>query len=135
MKSHVNIKPAKLELVVMSMVNEYADDVRLAVRVAVQETADEVTAELKTAGDFNGTKYRNSWKNTVRQTSVFTDATVFNEKHYRLTHLLEFGHDVRNRKGGPVLGHADAHEHIYPINQEVGDIFERKLRDILGRSV
>ena len=135
MKSHVNIKPARLELVVMSMMNEYADDVRLAVRVAVQETADEVTAELKTAGDFGGTKYRASWKNTVRQTSVFTDATVFNEEHYRLTHLLEFGHDVRNRKGGPVLGHAEAHEHIYPINQEVGDIFERKLRDILGRSV
>lgn len=132
MKYHTTIKPARLEFVVQNMIKEFGDDVRLAVRVAVDETAQEVTDQLRHAGDFKGKKYRASWTYTVKQTTMFTDATVFNKRHYRLTHLLEFGHDVYNRKNGPKLGEADAHEHIYPINQDTGEIFERKLRDILG---
>ena len=51
--------------------------------------------------------------------------TVFNKKHYQLTHLLEYGHQSRN--GGRVR----AFSHIAPVNEQIGDMIagmiERKL--------
>jgi len=57
-------------------------------------------------------------------------AVVHNTKHYQLTHLLENGHVVRNKKG--TYGRAPAIKHIAPVeewaNNELPNEIERSLR-------
>ena len=119
------IKPEQLEATVNKLLKEYGEDVRKAAGEAVKEVADEATNELHTAGSFRGTKYRASWTNEVKKTATSTDATVFNRKHYRLAHLLEFGHAKQNG------GRTREFPHIAPINDKVPENFERKLRALL----
>lgn len=119
------IKPEQLANIVNKLLQEYGDEVYKAAGEAVQEVADEATNELHTAGSFKGRKYRNSWTNEVKKRAGYTDAVVFNQRHYRLTHLLEFGHAKRNG------GRTREFPHIAPINDKVEENFERKLRTLL----
>ena len=137
MKAHVSVDASKFRITVNHALEEFGQDCYVATRVAVQETADEATDKLRHAvsspKNFKGTKYRGSLTNSVRQTSMSTEAIIYNKKHYRLTHLLEFGHAVR--RGGRHLGDVEAYEHIKPINDEIDAVFQRKMKDILGRSL
>lgn len=117
------IKPEQLQSAVNSLLKEYGDDVAVSVAECVQIVADKATAELKTAGGFAGTKYRASWTNEVNEHRTYTDATVFNKKHYQLTHLLEFGHAKQNG------GRTRAFPHIAPVNDKIGEMFEKELKN------
>lgn len=130
MKSHVTIKPNRLQLTVEAFLKDYSAEVGVAVRVAVAEVAQESAEELRHAGSFKGRKYRPSWTYEVRQTSLFTDGTVFvKAPHYRLSHLLEFGHAKQNG------GRTTAFNFIAPVNDKVEERFNKKLKDILGVSI
>lgn len=52
--------------------------------------------------------------------------SVYNKKHYQLTHLLEKGHQLR--KGGRKVGNVKAFEHIAPVNETLGDLAVSKIR-------
>lgn len=54
-------------------------------------------------------KDRKAARNNEARYIVHADAP-----YYRLTHLLENDHKIRNRKNGPVIGHYDGREHIAP---------------------
>lgn len=129
MKAYARIDAGKFRITVTNILESYSADVLKATAVAVHEVAEEAKDELKTAGSFKGTKYRRSWKVKEVQTSVYTEATVYNEKHYRLTHLLEFGHQKQNG------GRTKAFAHIAPVNDKVDKLFQEKMEAILGRTV
>lgn len=120
------INAANLQSVVSKYLEEYGKEVTNAVNETVQAVADNATAELKSAGTFKGRKYRGSWTNEVKKKAGYTDATVFNQKHYRLTHLLEFGHAIK--RGGRKVGSAAAFPHIAPVNDKIGEMFEQELQ-------
>lgn len=120
------INSDRLQSAVSNILNEYGKTVTETVNECVQSVADKATAELKTAGTFKGRKYRGSWTNEVNERPGYTDAVVFNKRHYRLTHLLEFGHAVK--RGGRVIGEAGAFEHIAPVNDKVAEMFESELK-------
>lgn len=113
----INFKSAVDEIL-----SKYGEDVTEAVNESVQTVAEQATAELKGAGTFKGRKYRNSWTNEVKKRAGYTDAVVFNQRHYRLTHLLEFGHAKQNG------GRTRAFPHIAPVNNKVGELFEKELK-------
>ena len=85
----------------------------------VGEKSDKVlkTAASDTAKDLRSTSpkrtgaYASSWA-VKTQNGVGGSKTyiVHNKKYYRLTHLLENGHVIRNKKG--TYGRAPAHPHI-----------------------
>lgn len=125
-KSHLKCDAGKFELAVTTILDDFETDCYQAVYLAIKETAEEVVQMLKTAGDFRGNKYRKSWKAEVTQRRLYTSAVVHNVKHYRLTHLLEFGHAKQN--GGRVR----AFPHIEPINEKTGEMFEDKLTQLIG---
>ena len=53
-------------------------------------------------------------------------ATIWNEKNYRLTHLLENGHLIVNKKGG--VGWASANPHIDRVYRNVKQPFEQAMK-------
>lgn len=121
----VTVKPTQLRSAVQKVLEEYQTEVSEAVIEALQETADEATDTLHTAGAFDGTKYRASWTNEIKKKKFYADAVVYNKKHYQLTHLLEFGHATVN--GGRTFGYP----HIDPVNARAGEVFAEKLEGIL----
>lgn len=126
------IKPDQFKYVVGTMLEEYSDEVAKAMYVACDETCDELVDELKQAGEFKGTKYRRGWKKWIQQSmSGVVEAKVWNAKHYRLTHLLEKGHQLI--LGGRKVGDVRAFEHIKPINDQVPERFQKKFNAFFGR--
>lgn len=107
---------------VKKILGEYGQDVSDAVNDSVETVAKQATQELKGAGTFRGSKYRKSWSFEVKKKTTYTDATVYNKRHYRLTHLLEFGHAKQNG------GRTRAFPHIAPVNDKVEEMFEKELK-------
>lgn len=125
------VKPDQFKYAVGSILEEYSDEVAKAMYVATDETCDEVVDALKTSGTFKGKKYRRGWKKFIQQKMSGTiEAKVWNKNHYRLTHLLEFGHQLR--LGGRHVGDVKAFEHIKPVNDQVPEIFQRKFTSLMG---
>jgi len=86
---------------------KYVDMTAEEVKVAVKEVADDVKDKIQSGAPVDTGKYKRSW--TVTQTGKFAlgaEYTVHSAKHYRLTHLLEYGHAKR---GG---GRTKAQPHI-----------------------
>lgn len=75
-------------------------------------------------------KYAKSWTVTEKggEGSNFYRATVHNKKHYRLTHLLEYGHYTRNGT------HTRAFRHIEPVDKWAVERLEKEIPEIIKRS-
>jgi len=122
------VKSDEFSLYVQRALEEWDASVIIAVNVAAKETADEAAEMLHSAGDFSGKKYRKGWKVTSRQKSRGdVEQIVHNKDEYRLTHLLEFGHATQNG------GRTRDFPHIAPVAAKCPEVFEQKLKDILGR--
>ena len=59
------------------------------------------------------------------------DVIVHNKTDYQLTHLLENGHVIRNKKG--TYGRAPAHPHIKPIEAKNSEEYVNNVTRALGR--
>ena len=71
--------------------------------------------------------YKKGWTVTAkRRNRRDTEQIVHNKTQYQLTHLLEFGHATRNG------GRTKEFPHIGKVADKVPEIFERKLRDMIG---
>lgn len=108
---------------------EYSDEVVKATNEVLKETAKEAVDELKTAGDFQDKSgdYRKGWSaKTEAATLGIRKQIVYNKKHYRLTHLLEYGHAKANG------GRTRAFPHIATVEESLADKVEKKLREKLG---
>lgn len=102
---------------------EEVERVNKEVNDAVIKVADSAVKELQENSPKKSGKYVKSWKKKEQQLATGSkSATIYNEKHYRLTHLLEYGHATVN--GGRVA----AHPHIATVEQKVIKDFEDELR-------
>lgn len=107
------------------ILTEYTDEVTKVVTDVIREVAEESADELHSAGTFEGHKYRAGWTSEVEQRRLFNSAVVYNKKHYRLTHLLEYGHAKVNG------GRTRAFEHIAPINEKAQERAVKKLKEAI----
>ncbi len=108
---------------------EYSDEVVKATNEVLKETAKEAADELKSAGGFEDKSgdYRKGWSTKAEAATLgIQKQIVYNKKHYRLTHLLEYGHAKPN--GGRVR----AFPHIATVEEGLADKVEKKLREKLG---
>lgn len=92
-------------------------DVKRETEKAAKISAREAVAELKVKSPRRPGhgEYADGWDFQKSEESDIGYVT-WNPKHYRLTHLLEKGHQVCNQHGGP-WGRARAHRHIKPVEQ------------------
>lgn len=111
---------------------EYSEDVGEAVRKATIEASAEAVLDLKRNSPKRkgpkGGAYARSWKNTaIEETRTKWRFIVHNERHYRLTHLLERGH--ANARGG---GRTPAYPHIGQAEARAMDNLAEKMRQYIN---
>lgn len=137
----MNIEPSELDEAVREILDDASCELKNKIQVAGEEIAAECVKTLQktspvreTGGERKGKKgnykpgaYARSWM-YVRKVSKITgnsEYTVFNDHHYRLTHLLENGHvnrdGTRSRK----------FVHIAPANNKACRDYERKVEDAI----
>lgn len=73
-------------------------------------------------------RYAKGWTADMEASETGIDVTVHNKKIPQLTHLLEKGHVIRNRAGGPSLGRVAGDGIIAKVADEVSGEFEGKFQ-------
>lgn len=120
------ISAEELRSTINGILEEYAETVDEAVNKAVEKTAASAVRGLKNANaGFNDREYSKGWTKKVVRHRLYTEATVYNRTHGHLTHLLEFGHALRNG------GRARAFPHIAPVNDDVPSLFTEEFEKLI----
>ena len=99
------------------------DDLAREVMKGLDEYADVTTEQVKRAVRKAGnTVYAKSWAvKKVRESSHTLELVVHSKNCYQLTHLLEFGHCLRNG------GRARAMPHIAPAEEKGIEQLEKQI--------
>ena len=102
----------------------FANQTEETVQQVAEKTAQDGVAELKVKSPKKNGHYAESWtyKKVKLTKGRGVKFVVHNKEHYRLTHLLEKSHALRD--GGRSL----AKPHIKPVEQQMIQDFEDELR-------
>lgn len=110
-----NFKGFKAEIKYEDILEEYAEKC-----VDILKTAQWKTHRLRKS-------YNDGWTAEPKKGRESSSVVVWNATNYQLTHLLENGHLITNKRNG--IGWASAHPHIDPAFRQVKGGFERAMED------
>ena len=125
---------AKTESVAIQMA-EILNDVQKGAEEVLNKDIDEVSRESvqklrnnspRRASGKNAGRYARGW--TVKKNRD-GDVIVHNKTDYQLTHLLENGHVIRNKKG--TYGRTRGIKHIAPVEEWASDELPRRVMEDL----
>lgn len=103
--------------------SEVEKDVQKSADVATKQAIQELKAKSpKRPGRGN---YARSWTKKKEGNGY----VIYNKDHYRLTHLLEYGHVVISF--GEKRGHTGKNVHIRPVEQKTIQKFEKMIEDAI----
>lgn len=129
------VTPEDITRVLNDTLKDYQKEVEDTFGQCGLEIAEECVAKLRSVkfkGGYDKGKYSSSW--AVKEEKGFMGYPtyiVYNQKHYRLTHLLEYGHAIKNGTGRS-YGEVGAQEHIKPVEDWVQEQLPRLLEQKLG---
>lgn len=119
------IEPKDFSMWMNTLLDWYGEEVASVTASAADKVSKEARDKLKSkdTGAFNDItgSYRRGWRATLRKSRIYVEARVYNATDYRLTHLLEFGHQLR--KGG----RSQPFPHISTVNEWAIEQFEKYL--------
>ena len=110
------------------ILEEYGEEVRDVARKNEIKSARASAKDLRNTSPKKSGDYASGW--TAKQLDADT-AVAYNRKMPGLTHLLENGHVIRNKKGD--FGRAPAHPHIAPVEAKEGEQFVENIKRDLQR--
>lgn len=116
---------SKLSSEVQKALESYQEDIQEIVTEEAKKAAQGAITELKETSPKLTGAYSKDWKSKTEAGRRSTKTTVYNAKHYRLTHLLEFGHAKRG--GGRTGGTVPAYPHIEKANENAAKAFEEGI--------
>ena len=126
------------DLTITAQMNEllttYNEEVREAVDTSAKNAAELCMNQLKSTSPKRPKhgEYARSWAVKVEEGSNgVAQYTVHNKRHYQLTHLLENGHVIRNKKG--TYGRTRPIKHIAPAADAGIQRFDLEARTSIGR--
>lgn len=97
------------------ILDEYDKEVREAVEKDIEQVAKDTAKKLRQTLPKESGQYAKNW--SVRNDRKSKTTIVYNKAPtYRLTHLIENGHVIRNQYG--TWGRTSAEPHIAPAEQE-----------------
>lgn len=126
-----NISLNNLADEITKAVREYTEDVSNAVVNKVDDVADLALQEMKnTVAPRRTGNYAKTFTKTNKslKTHGSRKYVIWNKKHYRLVHLLEFGHAKANGKG-----RVAAQSHMVPVYNKYAAKLENDVKDIIRR--
>ena len=106
------------------ILDEFSEKVNDTLEKAADQTAEQSVEKLQNTSPRKTGAYASGWKVKKESKKEFI---VHNSDHYQLTHLLENGHVVRNKKG--TYGRAPAHKHIKPVETWANNEFQRLIKE------
>ena len=112
------------------ILEEYDVKLKRATNNAMDVVAKEAVSKLKNTSPKKTGDYARGWGvHRERGSGGINTVTVRNKTDYQLTHLLENGHVIRNKKGE--YGRTNGIKHIAPVeewaNSELPAEIEREL--------
>ena len=110
--------------------DDYDREFKRKVNNSVDKVGKESVAKLKSTSPKKKGDYAKGWRlKRERGRNGINDVTIHNATDYQLTHLLENGHVIRNKKG--TYGRTSPIKHIKPVeeyfNSEVVEEITREL--------
>lgn len=117
----MKIKSNKFYVAINDVLSGYALAVNEGVASAVNQTAKKSLAVVRQKSPVRFGDYKKGWASTTTKNSVI----IHNKKQYRLTHLLEHGHQL------PQGGRAKAYPHIRPAEQEAERILPQLVKQAI----
>ena len=118
---------AKTESVSVQMnelLNEINESVKASVKKNIDRTSKESVQKLKNTSPKKTGSYAKGW--IVKKINDM-DSIVYNKTDYRLTHLLENGHVIKNKKG--TYGRTHGIKHIAPVEEWAADELPRRITE------
>ena len=118
---------AKTESVAAQMkdlLDEVNKDVETSAKKNIQTVAKESVQKLKNTSPVKTGSYAKGWGTKKRGEM---DVIVHNRTDYQLTHLLENGHVIRNKKG--TFGRTHGIKHIAPVAEWAVDELPRRIME------
>lgn len=109
------------------LLDEYSKEVQDALDDSIKEVSKEAVSKLKNTSPRKSGKYARGWG--VKEEK--NGAIVYNKTNWQLTHLLENGHIVRNKKG--TYGRAPAYPHIKPVEEWASSELPLNIERRLGK--
>ena len=107
---------------VMKGLDEYADVTTEQVKKAVRKAGNTVRREIQENAPKNTGDYAKGWAvKKVRESSHTLELVVHSKNSYQLTHLLEFGHALRNGE------RIRAMPHIAPAEEKGIEQLEKQI--------
>ena len=113
------------------ILDEVSKRVKGVMQTSIKETAVETAKRLRNVSPKGPNGYADGWKAGKRRDG---DYVVHNATHYRLTHLLENRHVIRNKKGEygrTSPGHGQV-IHIKPQVEWASDELPRRIEQGLN---
>lgn len=104
------------------LLDEVNKDVERSAKTNIQKVAKESVQKLKNTSPRKTGSYASGW-GTKREGEM--DVIVHNRTDYQLTHLLENGHVIRNKKG--TYGRTHGIKHIAPVEEWAVDELPRRI--------
>ncbi len=106
------------------LLDEVNKDVEKSTRTNIQRIAKEGAQKLRNTSPKMTGEYAQGWG--VKKLGD-KDVVIHNKTMPGLTHLLENGHVIRNKKG--TYGRAPAHKHIKPVEDWAIDELPRRIME------
>ena len=134
MSQNVSVKTGtELEDAVKKALDEERSLTYEALQNAVDKTAKETVENTKAKSPVRTGIYQKNWKSKKAKGGVgIYGRTVYNDKKYRLTHLLENGHEIKGFLEGKGRTHTRAIKHIQ--SDDVTDrILEKNLEEEMNK--
>lgn len=119
------IKINEFNKAISDILADYTGEVTEVVQEETEKALKFAVKELKAKSPKRTGKYASSWKQKTEKGRLSAAGVVYNEKHYRITHLLEFGHAKRG--GGRTGEKVPAFPHIEKVNDETVKKFEEGI--------
>lgn len=132
--SNVKCSASEFAKVLGNAIKQYSDDVVAELPDAVKEAATVGVKALKAnaSSAVGGTKYKNSFrKENTGSSSSMTSFTIYSTR-YRVAHLLEHGHVIKNKHG--VYGVTQARPHWAPAEEEAIKALEDAIEKKIGEA-
>ena len=108
------------------ILDEYKERVKRATEVSMNRVSRECVKKLRNTSPKKTGDYAKGWASEKAVAHGNTvDYIVRNKTDYQLTHLLENGHVIRNKKG--TYGRTHGIKHIAPVEEWAVDELPRRI--------